>query len=191
MNWCHNYYKDHRTGNNIAKDLEKITPTSTDEWQNIRHSQVEEILCTLKRNKGWRSQLKWYERTEKTYDDKFTDYATNGIIRDGWSNSILTAILNKGNVSDSTTTKEPSPILLIPLLNTLKQQLNFHLSDEELTFTKDRSTLHEVRILQLIAEKREKDIELLWWSSYEVFDTIKHKVIWAAYSNHRTLKKKW
>ena len=36
----------------MAEDLKKITPTSTEEPQNILYSEVEEAIRTLKRNKS-------------------------------------------------------------------------------------------------------------------------------------------
>ena len=36
----------------MAEDLKKITPTSTEETQNILYFEVEEALHTLKRNKS-------------------------------------------------------------------------------------------------------------------------------------------
>ena len=47
--YCSSLYKDQGGGDNITKDLEMITPTSTEEPQNILYSEVEEAIRTLKR----------------------------------------------------------------------------------------------------------------------------------------------
>ena len=46
--YCSGLYKDQGGGDSIAKGLEMITPTSTEEPQNILHSKVEEAIPTLK-----------------------------------------------------------------------------------------------------------------------------------------------
>ena len=73
-------------------------------------------------------------------------------------------------------------ILLIVLLNRLKQQLEPHLSEEQAGFRKDRSTVHQIQTLRLIAEKAKrhgKKIYNCFIDFQKAFDTIKHKVIWA------------
>ena len=50
--YCSSLYKDQGGGNSVAKGLEMITPESTEEPQNILYSEVEEAICTLKRNKS-------------------------------------------------------------------------------------------------------------------------------------------
>ena len=73
-------------------------------------------------------------------------------------------------------------ILLIILLNRLKNQLEPHLSEEQAGFRKDRSTVHQILTLQLIAEKTKrqgKKIYNCFIDFQKDFDAIKHKVIWA------------
>ena len=73
-------------------------------------------------------------------------------------------------------------ILLIILLNRLKHQLEPHLSEEQAGFIKDRSTVHQILTLRLIAEKAKrhgKKIYNYFIDFQKAFDTIKHKVIWA------------
>ena len=68
------------------------------------------------------------------------------------------------------------------LLNRLKQQLEPHLSEEQAGFRKDRSTVHQILTLRLIAEKAKrhgKKIYNCFIDFQKAFDTIKHKVIWA------------
>ena len=73
-------------------------------------------------------------------------------------------------------------MLLIVLLNGLKQQLEPHLSEEQAEFRRDRSTIHQILTLRLIAEKTKrqgKKIYNCFIDFQKAFDTVKHKVIWA------------
>ena len=57
-----------------------------------------------------------------------------------------------------------------------------HLSEEQAGFRKDRSTVHQILTLRLIAEKAKrhrKKIYNCFIDFQKAFDTIKHKVIWA------------
>ena len=72
-------------------------------------------------------------------------------------------------------------MLLIVLLNRLKQQLEPHLSEEQARFRKDRSTIHQILALRLIAEKAKrqgKKIYNCFIDFQKAFDTVKHKVMW-------------
>ena len=50
--YCSSLYKDQGGGDSMAKGLEMITPTNTEELQNTLYCEVEEAIRTLKRNKG-------------------------------------------------------------------------------------------------------------------------------------------
>ena len=83
-------------------------------------------------------------------------------IPEEWSKSILVPIPKKGDLSKCTNYRTISlinhtgKILLIVLLNRLKQQLESHLSEEQAGFRKDRSTVHQILTLRLIAEKAKR-----------------------------------
>ena len=67
------------------------------------------------------------------------------------------------------------------LLNRLKQQMEPHLSEEQAGFRKDRSTIHQILALRLIAEKAKrqgKKIYNCFIDFQKAFDTVKHKVMW-------------
>ena len=80
-------------------------------------------------------------------------------ISEEWSKSILVPIPKKGDLSQYANCRtvflinHTGKILLIVLLNRLKQQLEPHLSEEQAGFRKDRSTVHQILTLRLIAEK--------------------------------------
>ena len=175
--YCSSLYKDHGGGDSMARDLEMIAPTSIEEPQNILYSEVEEAMRTLKRNKSPGSDGITAEMIQEGGEQlvrqihPLCNKAWNeSTIPEEWSKSILVPIPKKGDLSQCANYRTISlinhtgKILLIILLNRLKHQLEPHLSEEQAGFRKDRSTVHQILTLRLIAEKakrREKDIQLL------------------------------
>ena len=73
------------------------------------------------------------------------------------------------------------------LLNRLKSHLDPYLSEEQAGFRKDRSTVHQILILRLLAEKAKrqgKKVYNCFIDFQKAFDTIKHKVIWATLKSY-------
>jgi len=65
--------------------------------------------------------------------------------------------------------------------------LNPYLSEEQSGFTKDRSTVHQILILRLIAEKAKwkgKKIYNCFKDFQKAFDTVNHKVLWAVLKSY-------
>ena len=90
----------------MAEDLKKITPTSTEEPQNILYSEVEEAIRTLKRNKspgldgitvemiqadGEQLVRQIHQLCNKAWSES--------TIPEEWSKSILVPIPKKGDLS--------------------------------------------------------------------------------------------
>ena len=179
----------------MAKGLEMITPASTEEPQNILYSEVEEAIRTLKRNKSPGTD----EITDETIQASgeqlvrqihllYNKAWNESTIPEECNKSILVPIPKKGDVSRCANYRTVSlinhtgKILLIVLLNRLKQQLKPHLPEEQAGFRKDRNAVHQILTLRLIAEKakrHEKKIYNCFIDFQKAFDTIKHKVIWA------------
>ena len=150
----------------MTKDLKMITPISTEEPQNILYSEVEEAIRTLKRNRSPGSDeitAKMIQAGEEQLVRQIhllCNKAWNeSTIPEEWSKSILVPIPKKGDLSQCTNCRtvflinHTGKILLIVLLNRFKQQLEPHLSEEQAGFRKDRSTVHQILTLRLIAEK--------------------------------------
>ena len=73
-------------------------------------------------------------------------------------------------------------VLMMVLLERLKAQMEPHLSEEQAGFRKDRSTIHQILILRLIAEKaKRKGRHILncFIDFRKAFDSIKHDITWA------------
>ena len=153
--YCSSLYKDHRGGDSLGRDLKKIIPASTEEPQNTLHTEVEETISRIKRNKSpgtdeittemiqaggeqlvrqiyWLCNKAWSERT----------------IPEEWSKSILVPVPKKGDLSQCENYRtiflinHKGKILLIVLLNRLKHQLEPHLSEVQAEFRQDRSIVH-------------------------------------------------
>ena len=178
----------------MAKGLEMITPTSTEEPQNSLYSEVEEAICTLKRNKSPGYDEITAEMIQASGEQlvrqihPLCNKAWNeSTIPEEWSKFILVPIPKKGDLSQCANYRTVSlinhtgKILLIVPLNRLKQQLQPYLSEEQAGFRKDRSTVHQILTLRLIAEKAKrhgKNIYNCFIDFQKYFDIIKHKVIW-------------
>jgi len=102
--------------------------------------------------------------------------------------SILVPIPKKGDLSNCSNYRTISlinhtgKVLLIVLLNRLKNHLDPYLSEEQAGFRKDRSTVHQILTLRLLAEKAKrqgKKIYNCFIDFQKAFDTIQHKIIWA------------
>ena len=179
----------------MARDLKKITSTSTEKLQNILYSQIEETIRTPKRNTSPGSDRITAEMIQASGEQLvrqihlLCNKAWNeSTISEEWSKSILVPTPKKGDLSQCGNYRTVSLInhtektLLIVLLNRLKQQVEPHLSEEQAGFRKDRSTVHQILTLELIAEKAKrhgKKIYNCFIDFQKAFDTIKHKVIWA------------
>ena len=73
------------------------------------------------------------------------------------------------------------------LLNRLKTQLDPYLSEEQAGFRKDRNTVQQILTLRPLVEKAKrqgKKIFSCFIDLQKTFDTIKHKIIWAALKSY-------
>src|SRR6218665_1817814 len=73
-------------------------------------------------------------------------------------------------------------VLMIVLLNRLMAQTEEYLADEQAGFRKDRSTIQQILMLRLIAEKakrKTKPIYNCFVDFQKTFDSIKQDIIWA------------
>ena len=85
------------------------------------------------------------------------------------------------------TTQHVSKVLMMVLLMQLKTQMEPHLSEEQAGFRKDRSTMHQILIMRLIAEKAKRKgrrIFNCFIDFQKAFDSIKHDVTWATFRSY-------
>ncbi|CAF5104682.1 unnamed protein product [Rotaria magnacalcarata] len=188
-------YKDEGGGDEMVKELEGISPSYKEGPQDILYSEVEEAIQTLKSNKspgsdGITAEMIQAGGEQLTHEiHSLCNKAWHkGVIPEEWGKSILIPIPKKGDLSECANYRTISlishtgKILLTVLLNRLKRHLDPYLSEEQAGFTQDRSTVHQILILRLLAEKakrQEKKIYNCFIDFQKAFDAIKHKIIWA------------
>jgi len=193
--YCSSLYKDPGGGDEVVKELEDIAPPTDEDTQDILYSEVQTAIRALKRNKSPGSDKisaemlqaggeplarQIYQLCNKAWHE--------GTIPEEWGKSILVPIPKKGDLSNCSNYRTISlinhtgKVLLTVLLNRLKSYLDPYLSEEQAGFRKDRSTVHQILVLRLLAEKAKrqgKKIYNCFIDFQKAFDTIKHKIIWA------------
>ena len=81
-----------------------------------------------------------------------------GAIPEEWGKSIPVPIPKKGDISSCSNYRTISlinytgKVLLIVLLNRLKNHLDPYLTEEQAGFRKDRNTIHQILMLRLLAK---------------------------------------
>jgi len=78
-------------------------------------------------------------------------------------------------------------VLMMVLLERLKAQMEMHLSEEQARLRRDRSTIDQILILRLIAEKAKRKGQPIFncfIDFQKAFDLIKHEVIWATFRSY-------
>ena len=184
----------------MVKELEEITPPNNDDSHDILYAEVEGAINTLKRNKSPGSDGITAELLQAGGEQLVRQMHTlcnkawkEGTIPEEWGKSILVPIPKKGDLSDCSNYRTISlinhtgKVLLTVLLNRLKSQLDPYLSEEQAGFRKDRSTVHQILTLRLLAEKAKrqgKKIYNCFIDFQKAFDTIKHEVIWATLKSY-------
>ena len=194
--YCSELYQEKggRGENKVVESLNKICPPINDASNGILYGEVEDAINKLKKNKspgvdgitaemiqagGEKLKYKIYELCNRAWDD--------GTIPEQWGESILIPIPKKGDLSQCSNYRTISlinhtgKVLLMVLLNRLKYHLDPFMSEEQAGFRKDRSTVQQILILRLLAEKAKrsgKKIYNCFIDFQKAFDTIKHKIIW-------------
>ena len=154
----------------MIKELENITPPVNDDSNGILYSEVDEAIKKLKKHKspgndGIMAEMlqaggdclkrKIHELCNRVWDEEN--------IPEQWGRSLLIPIPKKGDLSQCLNYRTISlinhtgKVLLMVLLNRLKHHLDPFLSEEQAGFRKDRSTVHQIFILRLLAEKAKRN----------------------------------
>ena len=199
--YCSDLFKDHGRGDMMVKELEEITPLpSHEDPPDILYSEIQEAIRTLKRNKSPGPDGIAAEALQAGGEQlahaihKLCNKAWNeGIIPEGWNKSTLVPIPKKGDLSECSNYRTISlinhtgKVLLIVLLNRLKQQLDPSLSEEQAGFRKDRSAIHQILTLRLLAEKAKRQGQKVYncfIDFQKAFDTISHRILWTVLKSY-------
>ena len=179
IQYCSSFCKDHEGGEGMAKELEEITPPNNDDSHDILYSEVEEAIKTRKRNKSPGSDGITAELLQAVA-------WCEGAIPEQWGKSILVPISKKRDLSNCSSYRTISlinhteKILSTVLLNRLESHLDPYLAEEQAGFRKDRSTVHQILAVRLLAEKvkrQGKKIFKCFIDFRKAFDAIKHEII--------------
>ncbi|CAF1081345.1 unnamed protein product [Adineta ricciae] len=199
--YCSGLYQDHGGGDVVVRELAEITPfTDDEESHDILYSEVQSAISSLKKNKSPGSDGITAEMLQAGGEQlarqihKLCSKAwREGTIPEEWGKSLLVPIPKKGDLSNCSNYRTISlinhtgKVLLIVLLNRLKGHLDPYLSEEQAGFRKDRSTVHQILTLRLIAEKAKrqgKKVYNCFIDFQKAFDTIKHNIIWATLKSY-------
>ncbi|CAM4940035.1 unnamed protein product [Rotaria socialis] len=193
--YCSSLYKNPGGEDGMVKELKDISPPENEDPHDILYSEVQATINSLKRNKNPGSDVVAVEMLQAGGEPlsrqihKFCNKAWHkGTTPEEWGKSILVPIPKKGDLSNCSNYRTISlinhtgKVLLIVLVNRLKTHLDPYLSEEQAGFRKDRSTVHQILTLRLLAEKAKrqgKKIYSCFIDFQKAFDTIKHKIIWA------------
>src|SRR5688572_2483272 len=110
-----------------------------------------------------------------------------------WTKSILVTIPKKGdltlckNYRTIALINHMGKVLMTILLSRLKAKTEVYMSDEQAGFRKDRSTVQQILMLRLIAEKakrKNKPVYNCFVDFQKAFDSIKHDVTWAVLKSY-------
>ena len=198
--YCGNLYEDHGGGDEMVAELGKISPLNDEDPHDILYAEVKRAIGALKSNKSPGSDgitgemLKsGGEPLARQIHELCNKAWHEGTIPEEWSKSILVRVPKKGDLSQCSSYRTISlinhtgKVFLTVLLHRPKSQLDPYLSEEQAGFRKDRSTIHQILTLRLLAEKAKrqgKKIYNCFIDFQKAFDTIKHKVIWATLKSY-------
>jgi len=112
------------------------------------------------------------------------------VLPEKWTKLVIVTIRKKGDLPQCSNYRtiallnHVGKVLMMVLLESLKAQMERHLSEGQAGFRRDRSTVHQILILRLIAKKpirKGKYFINCFIDFKKAFDWIKHDVIWATF----------
>lgn len=176
--------------------MEKITPSVNDDSKDdILLSEVHRAITRLKNNKspgedGIRGEMIKYAGHEVQKEIcKICNMIWKGqAVPKEWTKSILVTIPKKGDLRECKNYRTIAlmshlgKIMMMILQNRLQTHMEKFLADEQAGFRKDRSTIQQILILRLIAEKARRKNRLVYncFVDFEkAFDSTKHEITWA------------
>src|SRR3989454_11288618 len=111
-----------------------------------------------------------------------------GKVPEEWTKATLVTLPKKGDLTECKNyrtialTSHMGKILMSILLNRLKVQTDEYMADEQAGFRRDRSTIQQILLLRLIAEKASRNSKIVYncfVDFQKAFDSIKLDIIWA------------
>lgn len=195
--YCRELYSEtEQTNRKLLEELRVITPPTEDDANDgILYEEVERAVKHLKKNKspgtdGITAEMiqGGGEDMTKAIHEICKQVWREGTIPEEWTKSVLVTIPKKGDLTQCTNYRtialvnHMGKVLMTILLSRLKAKTEDCLADEQAGFRKDRSTVQQILMLRLIAEKAKRKNKLVYncfVDFQKAFDSIKHDVTWA------------
>ena len=196
------YCETEQTDKDLLEELKAISPPNEDDIKdNILYGEVERAVNNLKKNKSPGTDGITGEMITAGGDNLTKEIHgicqqvwREGRIPEEWTKSILVIIPKKGDLTQCRNYRtialinHMAKVLMAVLLKRLKAKTEEHMSDEQAGFRKDRSTVQQILMLRLIAEKakrKNKRIYNCFIDFQKAFDSIKHDVTWAVLESYK------
>src|SRR3989454_11455300 len=195
--YCSELYTDKDTINQErVEELEKISPPPRDdEDEYILLEEVEAAVKRMPMNKSPGADEITAEMIKaggcdliKQIHDACNTVWKEGKVPEEWTKAMLETLQNKGDLTECKNyrtialTSHMEKILMSILLNRLKVQTEEYMADEQAGFRRDRSTIQQILLLRLIAEKASRNSKIVYncfVDFQKAFDSIKLDIIWA------------
>jgi hypothetical protein len=201
--YCRTLYQDTETNYSTVIEMEKTAPPPAEDQKDyILMEEVEAAIRRLKPRKSPGPDNITGELLQAGGEAlvKEMHAICNKIWKEGdppeeWTKSVLVVIPKKGDLSQCNNYRTIAlvnhmcKVLTIILLERLKAQVEPYLSEEQAGFRRDRSTIQQILILRLIAEKAKrkgKPIFNCFIDFQKAFDSIKHDIIRATFRSYGT-----
>jgi hypothetical protein len=201
------YEKDQETEQRekVKMELKEITPETEDRRQPLLRDEVHRAITRSKHHKSPGTDgivveviQAGGEEVEKEIYEIMTKIWEEETLPEDWTSSIIVTIFKKGDSKECSNYRTISlinhigKILLNIIQNRLQTQIEPFLSESQAGFRKDRSTIQQILILRLIAEKAWRKNTIIYNCFIDfskAFDTINQELIWAVLDSYGVDKK--
>ncbi len=191
-----------------VKQLEDISPPSEEDRDNDSKILYEEVLRAVKKMKNHKSpgadgitaeMIKaGGEKLTKEIHRVCNQIWNSEVMPEEWTRSVIVTIPKKGDLQECTNYRtialasHTGKIMMNILLERFQAQIDCHLSEAQAGFRKDRSTVQQILILRLIAEKaKRKNVKVYncFIDFQKAFDSIWPDVLWATMRSYGVMGK--
>ena len=194
--YCSELYEDKSEDTGLRLELEMISPPEKDDTEDvILYEEVQQAIKNLKKRKspgedGIMGEMitAGGEELHKEIHQICNQIWREGKIPETWTKSILTVLPKKGDLMECKNYRtialmsHMGKVMMKILTYRLRDQLEEHMVDEQAGFRRDRSTVQQILMLRLIAEKAKRKGKVIYncfIDFQKAFDSVKQEVIWA------------
>jgi len=198
--YCSELYKGKQDCSTTVTDLISIAPPLREEGEmDILFEEVQAAIDRLKRNKSPGTDGITAEMIQAGGEPLAR--MLHGICQkiweeermpEEWLQSVIVTIPKKGDLKECTNYRtialinDACTVMLKVLLERLKAQMEPYLAETQAGFRSDRSTVRQILILRLVAEKAKRNsitVYNCFIDFQKAFDSIQQDVIWATFQS--------